>query len=112
MTKATKKVDVIIKQVDFFRIDAILWAMRSKDMVKKVVDTVVIETFDDYELDGTIEQVIKNLQYYEAEGKKLGLTNIRVSSDYVDEAIYEYGGYQGNTERKWVTEIKGDKDAI
>ncbi len=79
-------------------------------MAKKKTETVVIESFDNYDFDGTIEEVIKRLEFYREEGKKLGLTNIRVCTDYADEAIYEYGGYQGNFEKVWTTEIKGDKD--
>ena len=77
---------------------------------KKIPETVVIGTLDPYDFDGAIEDVIKRLEYYRVEGANLGLTNIRVSTDSHEEAIYEYGGYQGKYETKWTTKITGEKD--
>lgn len=79
----------------------------------KIVETVTLAEFDmgiGYDLDGTIVDVIERLQHYQQEGIDKGLVNIRMVTDYEDVAIYEYGGYQGNYEKKWTTIIKGDKD--
>ena len=78
-------------------------------MAKKKAVTIV--EFSMYELDGDITDVIKSLGYYQQEGVEQGLTNIRLETDFVEEAKYEYGGYQGNYETNWTIRIKGDKDA-
>ena len=77
---------------------------------KQKTETVVIETFDEYDFNGEIDEVIKRLKFYQAEGKAMGLTNICIETDVADEAVYEYGGYQGNYEKVWTTVIKGDKE--
>ena len=85
------------------------------DGTAKIVETVTLAEFDMYELDGTIVDVIKRLQYFQQLGLEQGLVNVRLVTDYVDEAIYdeaiyEYGDYQGNYEKKWTAVIKGDKE--
>ncbi len=75
------------------------------------VETVTLSEFgmDDYGLDGPIDDLIKELIELRDEGKRQGLVCIRVSSDYVDEPVYVYGGYDGTTEKKWTVSIVGEK---
>lgn len=75
------------------------------------VETVTLSEFglNDYGLDGPIDDLIKELIELRDEGVRRGLVCIRVSSDYVDEPVYMYGGYDGTTEKKWVVSIVGEK---
>ncbi len=76
------------------------------------VETVTLSEFgmDDYGLDGPIDDLIKELIELRDKGKQQGLVCIRVSSDYVDEPVYAYGGYDGSTTEKiWTVSIVGEK---
>lgn len=73
--------------------------------------TVKLEVFDIacYDLGGSLDRLIAQLVAIREDAKTRGLTNVNVETDYTEEAIYEYGGYQGNFERKWTVTITGEK---
>lgn len=76
------------------------------------VETVTLSEFsmDSYELDGPIDALIKELIELRDEGKRQGLVCIRVSSDYVDEPVYVWGGGDdGTTEKIWTVSVVGEK---
>lgn len=66
-------------------------------------------SMDSFELDGPIDDLIKELIELRDKGKRQGLVCIRVSSDYVDEPVYVYGGYDGTTEKIWTVRIVGER---
>ena len=75
------------------------------------VETVTLSEFslNGYGLDGPIDDLIKELIELRDEGVRKGLVCIRVSSDYVDEPVYAYGGYDGTTEKVWTVSVVGEK---
>ena len=80
-------------------------------MAKAKIETVTLETFDIacYDLGGPLGVLIARLEAIKDAAEKRGLTNIRVGTDYVEEGVYERGGYQGNFEKKWTVKITADK---
>lgn len=75
------------------------------------VETVTLAEFslNGYELDGPINDLIKNLEALRDEGQRQGLVRIHVSTNYVDDSVYAYGGYDGTTEKIWTISIVGEK---
>lgn len=69
-------------------------------------------SMDSYELDGPIDNLIKTLTELRDQGVRAGLVGIHVSTDYVDEPVYEYGGYQGKTEKVWTVKIIGERRSL
>ncbi len=75
------------------------------------VETVTLAEIglSNYELDGSLDKHIADLMELRDEAVRRGLVNVQISTDYVDEPVYEYGGYQGNTEKKWTMIVAGEK---
>lgn len=75
------------------------------------VETVTLGSFGltDFGLDGPIDDLIKELIELRDEGARQGLVCIHVSTDYVDEPVYMYGGYDGTTEKIWTVSVVGEK---
>lgn len=76
-------------------------------MAKEIVTLV---EFGMYDLDRDLDLLIKDLQEYQAEAKRQGLTKVVFATDECQEAVYERGGYQGKYETKWTIAITGEKD--
>ena len=73
------------------------------------VETVTLSEFSIDGLDGPIDDLIKELTELRDKGRRQGLICIRIRSDYVDEPVYMYGGYDGSSEKIWNISVVGEK---
>lgn len=75
------------------------------------IEIVTLSEFSIDGLDGPIDDLIKELTELRDKGRRQGLLCIRIRSDYVDEPVYMYGGYDGSSEKIWTISVVGEKRA-
>ncbi len=78
-------------------------------MEKAKTERVVLAEYSTYELDSSLDSIIEQLSEYRQEAFNRGLTNARLSTDWHDEPVYAYGGYDGTSERVWTISVVADK---
>jgi len=78
-------------------------------MEKEKIEQIVLAEYSCYDLDGSLDDMIDQLRDYRKEASKRGLTNARLSTDWHDEPVYAYGGYDGTSERVWTISVVADK---
>lgn len=78
-------------------------------MIKAKTEQIVLGEYSTYELDGSLDSIIEQLTEYRREAYNRGLTNVRLTTDWHDEPVYAYGGYDGTSERVWAITVVADK---
>lgn len=78
-------------------------------MEKAKTELVVLAEYSNYDLDGPLGRLVEQFNEYREEAARRGLTNVRLSSDWHDEPVYAYGGYDGTSERVWTISVVADK---
>lgn len=78
-------------------------------MEKAKTERVVLAEYSNYDMDGPLVGIIKQLTEYHREAFNRGLINVRLSTDWHDEPVYMYGGYDGTSERVWTISVVADK---
>lgn len=78
-------------------------------MEKEIIKRVVLAEYSNYDMDGPLVGIIKQLTEFHREAFDRGLINVRLSTDCIDEPVYMYGGYDGTSERVWTISIVADE---
>lgn len=78
-------------------------------MEKAKTERVVLAEYSNYDLDGPLGRLVEQFNEYREEAARRGLVDVRLSTDWHDEPVYMYGGYDGTSERVWTISVVADK---